>query len=45
MRVTVIPLVIGALVKIPRGLKKGLEYLEIRGQVKSIQIKHYLDRP
>ena len=32
MKVKVIPIVIGALVTIPKGLVKGLEDLEIRGQ-------------
>ena len=34
---TVIPIVIGALGTIPKGLEKGLEDLEIGGQVKTIQ--------
>ena len=33
IKVTVIPIVIGALGIIPKGLVKGLENLEIRGQV------------
>ena len=37
MRVTVILVVIGALGMIPKGFVKGLENLEIRGQVKIIQ--------
>ena len=37
MKVTVIPMVVDALGKIPKGLVKGLEDLEIRGQVESIQ--------
>ena len=36
MKVTVIPIVIGALRTIPKGLVKGLEDLEIRGQVETI---------
>ena len=35
MKVTVIPIVIGALCAIPKGLIKGLEDLEIRGQVET----------
>ena len=38
MKVTVIPFVIGALGKITKGLIKGLEDLEIRKQMKTIQI-------
>ena len=32
MKVTLIPIAIGALGKIPKGLVKGLEDLEMRGQ-------------
>ena len=37
MKVTVIPVVIGALRTIPKGLVKGLKNLEIRGRVETIQ--------
>ena len=37
MKVTVIPVVIGALGTISKGLVKGVEDLEIRGQVETIQ--------
>ena len=37
MDVTVIPIVIGALGTIPIGLVKGLDDLEIRGEVETIQ--------
>ena len=37
MKVAVIPIVIGALGTIPKGLVKGLEDLELRGQVQTIQ--------
>ena len=37
MKVTKIPIVIGALGTIPKGLIKGLEDLEIRGQLVTIQ--------
>ena len=37
MKVTVIPIVIGALGIIPKGLVKGLEVIEISGQVVTIQ--------
>ena len=37
MKVMVIPIVIGALGTIPKGLVKGLENLEIRGQGLTIQ--------
>ena len=36
MKVTVIPLVVGALRTIPKGLLKGLEYLKIGGQIETI---------
>ena len=38
MKVTLIPIVSGAFGTIPKGLVKGLEDLEIRGQVETIQI-------
>ena len=37
MKVTVIPIVIGALGTVTEGLGKRLEDLEIRGQVETIQ--------
>ena len=37
MKVTVIPIVIGTLGMISKGLVKGLEDLAIRGQIKIIQ--------
>ena len=37
MKVTIVPIVIGALVTITRGLLKGLEDLEIGGRVETIQ--------
>ena len=37
MKVTIIPIVIGALGKVTEGLLKGLEDLEIRRRVKTIQ--------
>ena len=37
MKVTVIPIVIGALSTVTKGLVQGLEDLEIRGRVESIQ--------
>ena len=37
MKVMVIPIVIGALKMVHKGLIKGLEELEIRGQVETIQ--------
>ena len=37
MRMTVIPIVIGLLGTVPKGLIKGLENLEIRGQVENIK--------
>ena len=35
IKVTMIPIIIGALGAIPKGLAKGLEDLEIRGQVET----------
>ena len=37
MKVTVIPIVIGAVDAVPKGLVLGLEDLEIRGRVETIQ--------
>ena len=37
MKVTVVPIVIGALGTVTKGLVKGLEDLEIRGQEETIQ--------
>ena len=37
MKVTAVPIVIGAFGTIPKGLVNGLEGLEIRGQKKTIQ--------
>ena len=37
MKVTIIPIVIGALGSIIKGLTQGLEDLEIRGRVETIQ--------
>ena len=37
MKVTVIPIVIGALGTVTKGLVKGLEDLEIKGRVETIQ--------
>ena len=42
MKVMVIPIITGALGTIPKGLVKGLEDLETRGQVKTIQTKSLL---
>ena len=41
MKVTVIPLVIGVLVRVTKGLVQELEYFEIRGRVETIQTKAY----
>ena len=38
MKVTVIPIVIGALGIVAKGLLKGLEGLEIRGRVETVQV-------
>ena len=37
MKVTVMPIIIGALGKVTKGLMQGLEDLEIRGQAETIQ--------
>ena len=37
MKVTIVPIVIGALGTITKGLLKGLEYLEVGGRVEIIQ--------
>ena len=37
MKVTVIPILIGALSRIPKGLVKGIEEFEIRGGAETIQ--------
>ena len=37
MKVTIVPIVIGALGTITKGLLRGLEYLEIGGRVETIQ--------
>ena len=42
MKVTVIPIVVGALGTISKGLVKGLEDLKIRGQVENIQTRALL---
>ena len=38
MKVTIVPIVIGALGTVTKGLLKGLEDLEIGGQVETIQM-------
>ena len=38
LRVMMIPIVVRALGTVPKGLVKSLEELEIRGQIKTIQI-------
>ena len=45
MRMTVILIVIGALRKVPKGLVKGLEELEIGGRIKTTRKQHCCDRP
>ena len=37
MKVTIIPIVIGAFGTVTKGLLKGLEYLEVGGSVETIQ--------
>ena len=38
MKITIVPIVIGALGTITKGLLKGLEDLEVSGQVETIQM-------
>ena len=45
MKVTIIPIVIGAFGTVTKGLLKGLEDLEVGGQVETIQTQHYRKRP
>ena len=40
MKVTIVPIMIGALGTIPKGLLKGLEDLEVGGRVETIQTQH-----
>ena len=42
MKVTIVPIVVGAFGKVTKGLSKGLEDLEIGGQVETIQITEQL---
>ena len=44
MKVTIIPIVIGAFGTVAKGLLKGLEVLEVGGQVETIKRQHYWDR-
>ena len=44
MKITDIPIVIGALGTIPKGLVSGLDDLKIRRQVETIQIAAWKDR-
>ena len=37
MKVTIIPIVIGAFGRVTKGLLKGLEYLEVGGRVENFQ--------
>ena len=41
MKVTVIPIVIGVLGKVPKGLVQGLATLEIIGRVETTQLLYY----
>ena len=42
MKVTIVPIVIGALGTIAKGLLKGLEHLEVDGWVETIQTTAWL---
>ena len=44
MKVTIIPIVIGAFGTVIKGLLKGLEDLEVRGRVETIQTTRILRR-
>ena len=45
MKVTIIPIVIGAFGTVTKGLLKGLEDLEVGGRVETIQKQRYWKRP
>ena len=45
MKVTIIPIMIGAFGIVTNGLLKGPEDLEVGGRVETIQTRHYLERP
>ena len=42
MKVTIVPIVIGALGTITKGLLKGLEYFEVGGRIENIQTPELL---
>ena len=45
MKVTIIPIVIGAFGTVTKGLLKGLDDLEVGGRVETIQTTAYCERP
>ena len=45
IKVMVIPIVIGALGTIPKGLVKGQENLESKYKLRLLKLQHYYDRP
>ena len=45
MKVTIIPIVIGAFGTITKGLQKGLEDLEVGGRAETIQTTTLLEQP
>ena len=45
MKVTIIPIVIGAYSTVTKGMVEGLEDLEITGRVEPSKLLHYWDRP
>ena len=44
MKVTIIPIVIGAFDTVTKGLWKGLEDLEVEGRLETIKLKHFWER-
>ena len=45
MKVTIVPIVIGALGTVSKGLLKGLEELDVGGRVELSKRHHYWERP
>ena len=45
MKLTLIPVVIGALVTVTKGLVQGLEDFEVRARVRPSRLQYYQDRP
>ena len=45
MKVTIVPILIGAFGKVNKGLSKGLEELKVGGRVETIQTTTLLTKP